>query len=216
MRLILVGILFMLMSPLYSLGQNYVREFDKVTTKPLLRGKVKMSDLLKESSCSWLDEGAQSYQPNANAIQQLTDNLGNYRFVVFVGTWCSDTKDLLPKFYKTILEAQIPLSVIEMYAVDREKRSLKEEEKIYKIERVPTFIVFHQNREVGRIVESVQASIETDLANMIVKDAQDLEEKKIAKEAQFEKQRQDEINNMKRRERKKYFYTDYYFPNTAQ
>ncbi|KXK43609.1 MAG: thioredoxin [Bacteroidetes bacterium OLB11] len=202
--------------PFFSIGQNFVREIDKTTTKPLLRGKIKMGDLLKESSCSWLEEGTQTYQPNNQYVQQLGENWGNYRFVVFVGTWCNDTKDLLPKFYKTILESQIPLSTIEMYAVDREKRSLKEEEKFYNIDRVPTFIVFHQKREVGRIVESVQESIEADLANIIVKDAQDLEEKKIAKEAQFEKQRQDEINNMKRREKKKYFYTDYYFPNTAQ
>lgn len=216
MKKIFLSILLVFSLPLFLTAQNFVKEYDKSTGKPLFRGKIQFNDLLKESTCSWLGESAQSCQPNSMDLQNISDNKENYRFVLFVGTWCGDTKEVLPKFYKTMLESGITQGAIEMYGVNREKHSLKEEDKIYKIERVPTIIVLNQNREVGRIIEMPQTTIEHDIATMIVKDVQDLEEKKIAKEIEFEKNRQDEMNRMKKRERKKYFYTDYYFPNSNQ
>ena len=48
--------------------------------------------------------------------------------------------------------------------MDRDKKSGEGIEKQYKIERVPTFIVLKNGVEVGRVVESVENSIEADLA----------------------------------------------------
>ena len=153
-----------------SNAQDFVRESDKKTGKVLLRGKITFGDILNETSCSWLSTGAKTYHPNRDMIDGLNRIAGDYRFVVFSGTWCSDTKDLLPKFYKVLTEANIDLRSVEMYGVNRAKQALNIETTLYGIKNIPTIIIMHQFREVGRIVETVNLSIEEDLYAIMVKD----------------------------------------------
>ena len=189
----------------WAMAQDFVREEDRKTGKPILRGKISFENIMKESTCSWFEEGAEAYLPNHSAIETLNSNWKNYRFVLFIGTWCEDTRNLLPKFYKTLLEANISPYAIEMYGVNRAKQTLQNENKFYNIERVPTIIIMHQKREVGRIVETVSSTIEEEMAIIIEKDAKELEIKKAEEMLQTEEQRKLEIMKMKPRERKRYF-----------
>lgn len=207
---ILVALIFIL--GFHSLtAQNYVREEDRKTGKPLLRGKITFENIMKESTCSWFEEGAQAYVPNKAVIEELSTVWKEYRFVIFGGTWCEDTRILLPKFYKTFLEAKISPFAIEMYGVDRAKRTLQDEMKFYKIEKVPTIIIMHQKREVGRIVEVVNESIEADLLTIMEKDKKELEIKKAEAVMQAEEKRKAEIQSMTRRQRKRYFAPKEYY-----
>lgn len=162
-------------------SQDFVREQDKKTGKVLLRGKIIFKDIMDETTCKWLQKGADEYKPNPEVIKKLKAYADNYRFVLFIGTWCEDTQDLLPKFYRVIKDAGIDMNAIEMYGVDRMKEALNIEHKLYNIQKIPTFIVMLQYREVGRIVESVNSSIEEDLLAMIEKDAIIVERKKAEK-----------------------------------
>lgn len=162
-------------------AQSYVREKDPKTGKPLLRGKVTFQEVEDESVNKWLYANANAYEPNDADIRELRRIHAPYRFVVFMGTWCSDTHDLLPKFYKVLNQADMDLHAVEMYGVNREKKSLELEHVVYKIERVPTIIVLHQNRELGRITESVTNSIENDLVQIMQKDFEKLEAARAAR-----------------------------------
>lgn len=162
-------------------AQNYVREKDPKTGKPCLRGKVTFQEVEDESVNKWLYANANAYEPNDGAVRQLRAINSPYRFVVFIGTWCSDTHDLLPKFYKVLNQADIDLHAVEMYGVNREKKSLELEHVVYKIERVPTIIVLHQNRELGRITETATTSIEEDLVQIMQKDFEKLEAARAAR-----------------------------------
>ncbi len=204
-------ILTLIASSYFAIGQNFVREQDKKTGKPLLRGKISFQNLMKESTCSWLEEGTQAYDPDKAIIEELSTVWKEYRFVIFAGTWCEDTHNLLPKFYKTMLEAGFSPHSIEMYGVDRQKRTLQEENKFYKIERVPTFIIMHQKREVGRIIESVNVSIEADLLTMMEKDMKELEVQKAERILQTEEERKAEIQRMTRKQRKRYYAPKEYY-----
>jgi hypothetical protein len=176
-----VLILISLCSMKTMMAQDFVREEDKKTGKVLLRGKITFDNLLQETSCKWLETGAKSYQPNRNAVDELSKIAGDYRFVVFAGTWCGDTKDLLPKFYKVLVEAGIDMHAIEMYGVNRNKEALNIEATLYGIKNIPTIIVMHQFREIGRIVENVNTSIEEDLDAMIRKDYAILQKERAQK-----------------------------------
>jgi hypothetical protein len=66
-----------------------------------------------------------------------------------------------------------------MYGVNRDKEALNTESKLYNITRVPTIIVMHQYREVGRITESVTSTIEEDILSIIAPDFQKLEQKRL-------------------------------------
>ncbi len=156
-------------------AQDYVREMDRKTGKPILRGKITFQQIEKETVNSWFHKGADEYEPNSLAIKDLRSLWSPYRFVVFAGTWCEDTRVLLPKFYKVLNMADIDLHAVEMYGVDRNKETLNLEHVFYNIKRVPTIIIMHQKREVGRIVENVNVSIEEDMLRIIEKDAKELE-----------------------------------------
>ncbi len=177
----LLLILISLISIKTMTAQDFVREEDKKTGKVLLRGKITFDNLLHETSFKWLETGAQAYQPDRNVVDELSKLAVDYRFVVFAGTWCQDTKDLLPKFYKVLLEAGIDLRAVEMYGVNRSKEALNIESTLYGIKNVPTIIVMHQYREIGRIVESVNTSIEEDLDVLIRKDYSMLQKERVQK-----------------------------------
>ncbi|HMT35994.1 MAG TPA: hypothetical protein PKC41_09055 [Chitinophagaceae bacterium] len=198
-------VLTLILCAQFAMAQDFVREEDRVTGKPILRGKISFENIKKESTCSWFEEGAEAYIPNRAAIETLNSVWKNYRFVLFIGTWCEDTRNLLPKFYKTLLDANISPYAIEMYGVNRAKHTLQDEHKYYNIERVPTIIIMHQKREVGRIVESVTTTIEEEMAMIMEKDAKELEIKKAEEILQTEEQRKLEIMKMRPRDRKRYF-----------
>jgi hypothetical protein len=75
--------------------------------------------------------------------------------------------------------AGIDLHAVEMYGVNRDKEALNIETKLYSIAHVPTIIVMHQFREVGRITESASSSIEENLLSIIAPDFQKLEQKRL-------------------------------------
>src|SRR5450759_3111650 len=88
-------------------------------------------------------------------------------FIVIGGTWCGDTKRELPKFFKTVSLSHIPESNIELYGVDRSKKSNDGLTEKYGITRVPTFILFSDGKEIGRIVESTNHGMEFALAGLL-------------------------------------------------
>ncbi len=165
-------------------AQDFVREIDRESGRISLHGKVSFKDIENEASYTWFKKGVANYKPNAAAVKELADLWPNYRFVVFGATWCDDSKDLLPKFYKTAQQAMIDKHAIEMYAVNRDKESLELEHRFYNISRVPTFIIMHQHREVGRIVESVSDSVEEEIVRILQKDTQYLKRKAAEEAAQ--------------------------------
>lgn len=111
-------------------------------------------------------EGYTAYTPDNAAILRLSQKLTpGDEIVVFGGAWCSDTHNLLPKFYKTM--DQLPSKPnVTLVLVDLSKKSGKGIETPYNIEYVPTFIVLRNKKEIGRIVESVNKSIEDDLVEI--------------------------------------------------
>jgi len=151
-------------------AQDFIREYDNKTEKPLLRGELKFDDILDETTCAWLKNGAKEYEPNVEVVKQLNALLPKYKLKVFIGTWCEDTQQLLPQFYKTLTASAYDFSALEMYGVNRNKEALNVEHKMYNISRVPTFIVMDRFREVGRITESVNTSIEADLLEILARD----------------------------------------------
>ena len=80
-----------------------------------------------------------------------------------------DTKRELPKFFKTISLAHIPESNIELYGVGRSKKSRDGLTEKYHVTNVPTFIVFSDGKELGRIVEHPEEGIEFDLVHILQK-----------------------------------------------
>ena len=83
---------------------------------------------------------------------------------VFLASWCGDSQEHLPDFVKLL--DKIKFKNVKYYALDRQK-SMNVYDFIdlsqFNIERVPTFIIYKGEEEIGRIIETPKASLERDL-----------------------------------------------------
>lgn len=112
----------------------------------------------------WFKRNYNEYKADAAALDVLKKNRSGLRFVVFAGTWCSDTRQWLPAFYRACDDAGIPRRGIELFFADRNKVTPEGFENQYHIERLPTFILFKGETELGRITETpASGTIEKDL-----------------------------------------------------
>jgi thiol-disulfide isomerase/thioredoxin len=84
-------------------------------------------------------------------------------FLVFFGTWCSDSRREVPHFLKIADDCSIDSSRIHLYGLDRSKKSKDGLTDKYHIDRVPTFIFLKDGNEVGRITEKPTGSLEADM-----------------------------------------------------
>jgi thiol-disulfide isomerase/thioredoxin len=89
--------------------------------------------------------------------------------IVFGGTWCEDTQNLLPMFYKLINQSNYPEKRITLVGVDRQKQSGNDLSAKYNIKNVPAFIVLkNDGTEVGRVVEYGKGEgIDNELAEIV-------------------------------------------------
>jgi len=113
----------------------------------------------------WFKTGYDAYKPDGFSMNLLTMRKDHISIIIFGGSWCDDTKNLLPEFYKVAENAGISPDQITLIGVDRNKDSRDGRSKQYNIEKVPTFILMYDGKEIGRIVESVQKNIETDITD---------------------------------------------------
>ncbi|MGC4058856.1 MAG: thioredoxin family protein [Chitinophagaceae bacterium] len=135
---------------------------DQNTGQTMYVGRCTFDDLNDEASFSWLTTSSNSYNPDPLVVEELKKNLPSCNLVIFMGTWCEDTQNLLPKLYKTMLLAHC-FTNYNMYAVDRNKVSKENEQQAYGVTMVPTIIVTKNGKELGRIVENAKTTVEADL-----------------------------------------------------
>ena len=107
------------------------------------------------------------YKPNTSAIEELNLVQDSVLVDVFMGTWCHDSKREVPAFFK-VMES-IDNSKISAQYTALEYRRSGPMDVINKndIKRTPTFIVYKNGKEIGRIIEEVHKSIEEDLLEII-------------------------------------------------
>jgi hypothetical protein len=131
---------------------------------PILLGRTHDRFLIRGEVGLWFKRNYNEYNLDSKAVEALRPHAAGLRFVVFAGTWCSDTRQWLPAFYKVADQAGIARRSIELYFADRNKVTPEGLENQFHIERLPTFVVMRGNTEIGRITETPSSgSIEKDL-----------------------------------------------------
>ncbi|MFL9481805.1 TlpA family protein disulfide reductase [Chitinophagaceae bacterium LWZ2-11] len=120
----------------------------------ILNGVVNRSIIENDTSFAWFKENMKYGTTNPAAIEAFKNNKDKFTIVVFGGTWCHDTQNLLPIFYRLVDKSGYPEKEITLIAVDREKHTTTNLQDKYKVTNVPTFIVYNRaGAEVGRVVE---------------------------------------------------------------
>ena len=121
-------------------------------TEKILKGIITRSDITNDSSFQWFKKNQAGYTPNAAAVNALKKN-SSVQVIAFGGTWCDDTKAILPKFFSMIDAAGFPESNLTLIGVDRSKKTISHLTEALNVVNVPTFIVLKDGKEIGRVVE---------------------------------------------------------------
>lgn len=125
-------------------------------------GKASLENLSKSEQCSWVNDSLGKYHGNPSTLNQLARiSKKGLKWKVYIGCWCDDSQKLLPMFLDVMKDIGFPKDQIEFIALDLNKTSPGQIEKEDKIEYVPTFILFNEGKEVGRIVESIDYPMES-------------------------------------------------------
>lgn len=136
----------------------------------ILNGIINREIIEADSALPWLARDMKYISPEASAIKTFQEKKAKFSLIVFAGTWCEDSQNLLPKFYKLILKSGYPEKKILLIGVDRSKQTINNLHTQYNITKVPTFIVMQGKTEVARIVEYGKYNdIEKELTEIVSK-----------------------------------------------
>ncbi len=131
-----------------------------------LIGLVRKDNFTKDDNFKgWFDKEYKNYKPNEEILEKLEIVKEGFKIRAYMGTWCPDSRREVPRFYKII--DKIDFKNLEMIGVNHDKKANGLEEG-YDINFVPTFIVFKEDKEVGRIIErpKTNSTLEKDLLDI--------------------------------------------------
>jgi thiol-disulfide isomerase/thioredoxin len=119
----------------------------------VIRGFITKQELATDSAFAWFAQNQQGYTPEQNALNALRANKDSINIIAFGGTWCGDTKNILPKFFVLADAAGLPQDRITVLGVDHSKKTIQHLSEAFGIVNVPTIIVMKNGKELGRVVE---------------------------------------------------------------
>ena len=137
----------------YAQSPYVVSEDTQQPGEYIFNGIISKYALKNTPSMSWYASSEQEYTPQPEYVDAMQNAIGKFKFIVFGGTWCSDTRYILPKFFKIQDLSGFPDADISFFAVDRSKKTIGNITSSLGITHVPTLIVMKDGKEIGRVVE---------------------------------------------------------------
>lgn len=133
-----------------------------------LVGHADRSALEQNPFCDWFGYQYHAYTPDFTGLNPdaLRTALANTDILVFMGTWCGDSQREVPRLYKVLDALGVPDGRIRIIALDGNKQGPLGEHTQQHIHHVPAIVLVKDGRELGRITESPQFSLEADLAQI--------------------------------------------------
>lgn len=119
----------------------------------VVKGFFLKKQLVSDTAFAWFAQNQKSYTPAADVVRNFSAGKDAVNLVVFGGTWCDDTRQILPRFFAIADAAGFPESRMTLVGVDRSKKTLFNLTEAFGITHVPTFVVMKDGKEVGRVVE---------------------------------------------------------------
>lgn len=136
----------------------------------IVKGFITKQELATDTAFKWFAQNQQGYTPDQNALQLLRANRDSVNIIAFGGTWCGDTKNILPKFFVLTDAAGLSQDRVTLLGVDRSKKTIQHLSEAFGITNVPTLIVMKNGKEVGRVVEYGHTGLfDKDLAEILSK-----------------------------------------------
>lgn len=159
------GLMILLSSITFSQDKNQT-VMDEDSGKKMLTGYCTREAFEDSAFSWWWNSEWEMYEANIETLALLKKRMDCITITIVMGTWCSDSRRELPRFYKIIEQLNFPEEKVNLIAVDREKKTELVNTTELEINFVPTFIFYRNGEEIGRIIEAPVESLEKDMANI--------------------------------------------------
>ena len=124
-----------------GMAQSQFQLLSERPNEKTYKGIISRDVLTADTAFKWMNY-ARNFSGDKNGIAALKKNKDSIQLLVFMGTWCEDSQDIIPKLF-SITDA----------AGFRKKTTLSHLTEALGIINVPTIIVMKNGKEVGRVVE---------------------------------------------------------------
>jgi len=141
---------------------------DEKTGNSMLIGKTVLKAFQMPEFSEWYNTEYFAYESDEFVLDQIKLHIDSINIEIFMGTWCGDSKREVPRFIKILDQLEFDRSNLLIVNLDRKKQCPNEEEKGKNIEYVPTFLIYKNEVEIGRIVEFPIITLESDLLNILL------------------------------------------------
>ena len=147
-------------------------EFVCTEDKDMVVGKTSLEGLSKNQNF-WIEYNFHygRYEVDRAVVEQITQLLSDrkIKITIITGTWCSDSKEQFPVFWKVIEQLPVDMTSIDIICVDRDKLAGDVNLAPFNMEFIPAFIFYENDIELGRIVETPSETMEKDILQIISK-----------------------------------------------
>lgn len=159
-----LALIVLLLLPLVAAAQTTEEKKDYPV------GKVERKILFSSRNKEIFQPEYDRYQPDQDAVKFIKSKRNKVKIKIVMGFWCDDSKKYVPQMLKVLDEADWDVESddhLKIFGVDEDKQAGFEGFKALAITNVPTFIVYYDDMEIGRIVEVPKVSVEKDLAEIL-------------------------------------------------
>lgn len=109
------------------------------------------------------------YTPDAIALEQLRLQRDSVQLLVFMGTWCEDSRFVVPRLFFLLDAAGYPKQKLTIVGTDRNKQAPGNLSQALNVKNVPTIIVFKNGKELGRVIEYGKSGLfDKDLGEILI------------------------------------------------
>lgn len=138
-----------------------------VSQTEMLVGIADRAKLQSSEFSSHFFEEYQDYTPCHQTINKLENKIYTYSITIVLATWCHDSQQQVPRFFKILDELDYNTSNLKIITVDKDKLAGDIDISGLNMELVPTFIFYDHDEEVGRIVETPVETLEKDIYKIV-------------------------------------------------
>jgi thiol-disulfide isomerase/thioredoxin len=103
------------------------------------------------------------YEPDKTVVAELKKLTDGASILIVLGTWCSDSQEQVPRFFKILDKIRFDRKEVRVICVNSDKEAGDVDLSGLDIRKVPTFVIYRNGREAGRIIETPYATLEKDL-----------------------------------------------------
>ncbi len=132
-----------------------------------LVGITNKESLLESPYSKWFNPRYKAYQLQTMNLKKIKTLFKDVKIKVFMATWCKESKARVPILIKILDEAEFDYNNLELIAVNRRRKTPDKLEKGFDLRRIPTFIFYRNDQEIGRFVEDPRTTVEADILKIL-------------------------------------------------